>query len=455
MKLNVGLVSFGFPNFRYDIAQTYLEKAFDWLNEKNINLTYFNEILIDESKVDEAIEGLKNAHIDLIIIQIGTYSFGNSMLKITERLAGVPIFLWSFPEPIVEGYDTIPLNSLCGLNMYSSFLKKIKVDFSYAYGEVDDEKTLLKIENTIEALKVKKILKNSKFCIIGGRVPGFYLSNVDELRFRHEIGVEIDYYSLAALLVDAENISEDRVEEEVSKMYGEAKISTLPEMIEKTARVQLAIEDFKNTNNIDAFAIKCWPDFQSIYNFAPCGVVSRLTNGGTMVSCEGDITGLATMYIEHLFTNKPPFLTDLVNINYNGVLKAWHCGPAASDLADGGEIEYSMHPTIKDDIGMSVQFTMQKGPLVMAKLSEGEDKYKLFFVKGEGVEVDREIKGSQADIKLNSDSVDVLDTIINEGIEHHYSIIYEDISDKLLELCKWMKLKPIVCKDKHTYTEVD
>lgn len=443
--MKLGLISLGFPNFRYDYAGEYLDLSIKRLQSEEYSLLTCDRTLIEEEAINHELERLKEANIDLLIIQCGTYSYGSSMLKVIEKFEETPLLLWGFPEPEIEGYRGLPLNSLCGLNMYGSFLKKVNKKFSYVYGKVDDEETYNKIRCTIQAIAIKSKLKQTRFCIIGGRVPGFYLSNVDEIRFRHEIGPEILYYSIASLLQDAKNVDQELVDGEVNKMKSEvAKVTTTDTMLEKSARIYLAIKTYKEKNHITGFTIKCWPEFQQLYQSSVCGVVSRLNNEGIMTSCEGDVTGLATMYIQYLITKQPCFFADLVNINDRGIVKAWHCGPAPVCLTrDYSTTQYCEHPTIKQGIGFAVEFKMKLGRLTMIKLKEDRDNYKLFMASGEGVEEDRDLVANQADIQFDSLAEHVLNTIMEHGIEHHYAIVYEDIKDVLLEVCKWMNIEPI------------
>lgn len=445
--MKIGLISVGFPNFRYDIANEYLQISLNKLNKDNYDVICCGKTLIEEQDIYSELYDLKSKNIDLLILQCGTYSYGSCMMKIVELLEHTPLLMWGFPEPIIEGFNGLPLNSLCGLNMYGSFLEKVDKKYSYVYGKADDENTYNKVINTIKAIEIKKKMKESRFCIIGGRVPGFYLSNVDEVRFRHEIGPEIVYYSLASLIRDVNEISSERVEKEVDLMVGEAaKITTTKKMLDKSARIYLAILDYKEKNNIDGFTIKCWPEFQELLDCSVCGVVSRLNNIGISTSCEGDITGLATMFIQNLISNEPCFFADLVNINEKGIAKAWHCGPAPLSLArDKDTTEYSEHPTIKQGMGFAVQFKMKLGRLTMIKLKEAKSGYKMFIATGEGIEEDRQLVANQADIRFDSPVSEVLDTIMANGIEHHYAIVYSDIKDLLIETCKWMEIEVVDC----------
>ncbi|MBY2476715.1 hypothetical protein KWV16_07450 [Clostridioides difficile] len=443
--MKIGLLSVGFPNFRYDYGQIYLDSTLNKFMSLEHEIITTKKILIYESEIFEEINRLSKENIDLLILQCGTYSYGSAMMKVLEKLREIPLLLWGFTEPRIEGFNGLPLNSLCALNMYGSFLEKVGKKYSYVYGKVDDETVYEKVHRTIKAISIKKKLSKSKFCIIGGRVPGFYLSNVDEVRFRCEIGPEIVYYSIAEMLRDMDRVSNDEIDEEVLKMKSEVNsITATDEMLRISARMYITIKKFKELNNIDGFTIKCWPELQEIKNMSACGVISRLNNDGIMASCEGDVTGLVTQYIQYLITNKPCFFADLVNLNDNNTLKTWHCGPAPVCLArDFSSTKYTEHPTMRG-VGFSVEFYMKLSRVNMLKVKESNKEYKMFIALGESVKEDRQLLANQADIKFDSDSYKVLDTIMEHGIEHHYAIVFEDIKEDLIEVCKWMNIKPIV-----------
>ncbi len=446
--LKIGLISIGFPNFRYDLAQKNLDKTLEYMRKKDVELFSCDRVLIYEEDIESALDDISSKGVDLFILELGTYSYGSVLMSVLNKIKGADLLMWGFREPIVEGYSGLPLNSLCALNMYTSFLKKIKRDkYSYIYGDIDEEQTLIKFDAIIKAAEIKKNLAQARFCIVGGRVPGFYLSNVDELNFRKEIGPEIVYYSIASLINDAQRISDAEVAADIERTKAlVARVTTTEQALERSSRIYLAIKKFARENNISGFAIKCWPDFQEIYNLAVCGVVSRLNNEGITTSCEGDITGLTTMYIQKHLTSLPVFLTDLVNISMGNVVKLWHCGAAAPLLAHNpSSTSYEEHPTIKNGIGMAANLELRHGKIVMCKLVE-DQPYKMLLTEGEIIEPDRELIGNQGDVAFNFTGEQLLEVVAREGIEHHYSIAYNADASVIRELCKLMGVRIIEVK---------
>ncbi|WP_087017628.1 L-fucose/L-arabinose isomerase family protein [Thaumasiovibrio subtropicus] len=446
MTMKVAHLSLGFPNFRFDIAQQYLTENSAFLRQRDdIQLLSEAEILIDEQQARQAIDRLAAKQPELVLVECGTYSFGSVMMYLIETFRHTPMMLIGYREPLLEGDISLPLNSLCGVNMFASFMKKVGKTFSYCYGT--REENLPAIDRTIKAVKVRSRFRRARFCLVGGRVPGFYLSNVDELNFRDRLGAEIIYYDLSTLIRDAKAIENTRVDTAVEGFRASvAQCLVSDDILEKSARVYLALMDFKAAQGIDGFAIKCWPEFQSEYQFSVCGVVSRLNNEGIMTACEGDIAALATMFIHHSLYQTPCFLADLVNVNEVGHLKAWHCGPAAPQLARfREETAYTTHPTIKQGIGMAAEFRLQLGRVTMLKLHETSHGYQLFTAMGTGVEEDRPLCANQLDIQPDVPAEAILDTIMAAGIEHHYVISYSDDLPLIKEVAKWLHLDLLLC----------
>lgn len=441
--LKVGCISIGFPNFRCDLAEQNLHQTLTFLEQQELELVSCPRVLATEEEIDAELTRLSSQNLDIMILELGTYSYGSALLSYLEKIKGAHLLLWAFREPIVEGFTGMPLNSLCALNMYTSFLKRMnKPDFSYLYGDADEPETLTQLEAILKAAAIKKQLRQARFCIVGGRVPGFYLSNVDELRFRDEIGPELVYYSIACLLADAAAIAQPEVDAEV-RHFGQMvnRCTASVDSQQQSARIYLALRRFAEQNRIDGFALKCWPDFQELANVAVCGVVSRLNQEGLVTSCEGDVTGLATMFIQSKLSTSPVFLTDLVNVTREGTVKLWHCGSAAPALAtDAACTAYGSHPTMKHIPGMAAELGLRPGRVLLCKLTE-DRPYKLLAVEGDCIPPDRALTGNQGDIRFDFDSKRLLSLIVEEGIEHHYSLAYDCNPQVIHALCRLLQIR--------------
>lgn len=447
MKLNIGLMSIGFPPFKLDIPKRYLNESINHLEHLNHKLISNNQVIVSDAEFEACVAEYKKSDLDLLIIQLGSFSKGEWMAKLIKNFEHIPFLLWGFNDPIVNDFPTVPMNSLTSLNMFTSFMYKLQKEYTYIYETFEDDLTFKKLNDVVKAIEVKKELFNAKFAVVGSRVPGFYLSNVDELRLRKEIGSEIVYYSIATLVSDAKKITEAEVEENFSNLDVTIEDTITVETVKKSIRVELALKKYVLENNISGLSIKCWPELQELYGISACGIISNLNDLGITTSCEGDITGLITMHVLNKLTDKPVFFGDLVGRAKQGRLKLWHCGLGPTKLAkEPKKIKYTHQSTMRNGIGVGIQYDMIKGNVSLCKLSEGIDKYRFFVANGYTVDPDRELLGVQTDIQLTSDFNKVIKTIFDEGIEHHFALVHEDVKDTLEILCKYLNIKYIDCE---------
>ena len=440
--LKLGIMSIGFPNFRVDIAQKNLEDSLSFFAKLPVETVIEEKVLVTEEDIIAAADRMKGSCIDALVLELGTYSYGSVIQAMLERLPGVHIILWGVREPIADPDKAIPLNTLCALNMYGSFFKRIGFkNFSYCYGDIDEEKTVIKLSSIVKALSLGKRLRRSRIAVVGGRVPGFYLSNVDELRFRSLIGPEIVSCSLASLIADANRFSQEEVAESLEGFTQCCAVSAAADAVERSGRIYLALKKFAAENHIDGFALRCWPELQELYNISACGIIARMNQEGMLVSCEGDVTGLATMMILSEFSENPVMLVDLVNISREGIVKVWHCGCGSPAIA-GSEPKFESHPTMSDCPGLATSFNLKTGHISLCKLSE-DQQYRMLIMDGRCVEPDRRVRGNQGDLKFPFSGDKMLETVMDEGIEHHYCLSYNTDFAALREYCRIFNIREI------------
>lgn len=90
-----------------------------------------------------------------------------------------------------------------------------------------------------------------------------------------------------------------------------------PEILAKLAQYELTLLDWvethKGARKYVAIAGKCWPAFQTEFQFVPCYVNSRLTAKGIPVSCEVDIYGVLSEFIGTCVSRDAVTLLDINN----------------------------------------------------------------------------------------------------------------------------------------------
>lgn len=163
----------------------------------------------------------------------------------------------------------------------------------------------------------------------------------------------------------------------------------------------------------------------------PCAVIGRLADEDTHIVCEGDVDAGLALIVENYLTGLPAFITDMINIDEDkNLMTYWHCGNAALSLMNGKyDVTMENHPLAGQ--GTAIYGALKPGRVTVARFCDIGGKYKLFLLRGEAVDADRYTKGVMVSVKPAAPVRDIVERVINEGIPHHYSVVWEDCADRM------------------------
>ena len=108
---------------------------------------------------------------------------------------------------------------------------------------------------------------------------------------------------------------------------------------ERSSRLYLALKRLVEAENLDAIAIRCWPELPRDYGQWPYLAVTRLADEGLPVACEGDVDGALTMLCCKFLGCGAPYISDWLEHDRTSFV-CWHGGMCptclTSDPGDGG-----------------------------------------------------------------------------------------------------------------------
>ena len=181
------------------------------------------------------------------------------------------------------------------------------------------------------------------------------------------------------------------------------------------------------------------PDFTDL-GCSACGAMAMLSNQMTPTSCEADVNGTITQLILQWISGEPAFGTDMVSFDVEkdeAVL--WHCGLAPLSMADPDfQPEATIHSNRK--MPLLMQFPLKAGRVTIARLSEATGEFRLVIGGGEMLKAPTSFTGTSGTLRFDSGTQAAMDTIMEEGLEHHVSITYGDHQAVLESLAKLLGL---------------
>ena len=445
MTLRFGVAALGRPTFDVPFAEENLAAAFKALEKAGIEAVGPRTLLFDADAAKQAISEIEAADsIDaLLIIQV-TFTDATMTVEIA-RNASVPVGIWAIPEPRIGG--RLRLNAFCGLNLAAHALGKAGVRHNSLYALPDADNigskllTLASIpqEQPSKAVKppaikdeqaerVLSAIEGSNISVFGEHPAGFDTCSYNESELSKLSGIKVQPFTLDALFNKAKAIDPERVAS-VRASVDEALSGTEnvnQEELDRSLRLFCALEDAQEESNARGLAVRCWPETFTEYGCAACGPMAMMNQKCVPSACEADVYGsLSTIILQEL-AQEPAWMADLVDLDFDddtGVF--WHCGLAPLSMCDP---EFQPEATIHTNRKMPLlhQFPLKPGVFTIARLSQSRNQTKMVIGRGEFIRAPMAFTGTSGVMKFSSSASDIFDTIIAEGLEHHFSIAYGD-----------------------------
>jgi len=417
----LGVISIGVPYFGVARAQAHLIATRAFL-ASHFALTGPSAPVTDRAALQAATEELRRAGIAGLLLQIGTFPDGEAPAYLAEHLR-VPIIVHSLPEDRLD--TAVELNSLCGANLTTFTLTALEHRYVHAHGDPTEpgvQATLLSQARAVMALAELRALS---MALIGYRAPGFYPCVFDELLLRRQLGLRIEHVGLNEVAEALRTAPPKPLPVREFPTTAGGRLSA--DAVAAMERYYGAISSVLARTGARVVAIKDWPelfDLDSPGGFWP--VLGWVADDGPIVAPEGDVHGAVTMALQASLTGNRPFFADVSAWDdATSTLTLWHYGGAPSLARDPDEIRYGPE-------GREVQFTLRPGPATLVRLGLHRGALRLLAV---AVNVEDEpvtLRRAGARVRtLHTPAGEVIRRILDEGWEHHSSLVHGDIMPEL------------------------
>jgi L-fucose isomerase-like protein len=420
---------------------------------EGFELKVFEKALRTEEDGRAACSFMDNSEVDFTLLFNASLPFGRIILPLARVRS--PIGLWSVPEPASSG--VLQLNSFCGTNMLGSiianYLREYDIKFKWFYGMPENKDFLERFRLTLRALKAIKVLRTTRIGQIGGLANGFENMYIDERVLEKKFGTYLQTrHTVEEIVERAKAIPATAVANDVAALGTAGRIEKdrlLPDHIEKSSRVYLALRDFALEHDYNSLAVSCWSRFQEVYGIAVCAAMSRLNEDGIATPCEADISSAVTMLLLNALNGQKASLNDMVALDEaDDSFNLWHCGVAPACWSDKSGVFWDNHFNIGEykgcnwcGNGLVADMSFRPGPVTVTCMNNDFDN--LLIITGEILEGKKGFAGSSGwvgKLRLNGVSVnhnDLLNTIVVQRVNHHYAAAFGDLTNELNEFAAW------------------
>lgn len=459
MRLAVAAIAS--PMFDTAFAQRMATAAFEVLDTVGAELIGSPSLLVNEDAVNAAVTAWTGADLDALVLLQASFADSRLAVALAES-TDAPTLLWAFPEDRTGG--RLLLNSLCGINLAGFALKRRGRDYRWMYRRPSDAKALAELRRALvtaqspplapspvlaldsgaqrEVDDVRRRLAESTIGIVGERPAGFEPCDYDPTRLADVTGAAAEQVSLPLFFARARQASDADVAalraEIAVDLHGLDALDQLS--LDRSLRLNLGLSSLIQERGWSAVATRCWPECFTEFGAAACAPQAFLADAGVPACCEADAYGSVTGLVLQWLTGSPSFVADLVGVDFDeGTGVFWHCGLAPISLADPEAVATA---TVHSNRGKPLlnEFPLKPGRVTLARFSQSAGEDRLVIGGGEMLRAPLAFAGTAGVLQFDRPAVDVLDTVMGEGLEHHYGIGYGDVRAELYALADQLDL---------------
>ena len=452
----IGYLALARETFDVDFAESKFSEAKNLLKSITSEALGFNQLVTNDDIAKKALDFFAKNECDKIFLFQTTFTDAKFILNFAQDVKK-PICIVSFPEPRTGG--RLRLNSICGLNLGMHSLIKNNISPEFIIMEEDSKANKLSFSQFIESNNnsVKTLWKKAttdrnqssftdtvdmqKIGVIGTRPEGFYTCDYDSVEVKDKLNVSLIDIDLDDLFEESRNVNDSTIAATKKRIasYLEGTQELEQDEFDKSISIYHGLDSLKEKHNLDAFAIRCWPETFTEYGCASCGPMAMMNEKKVSCACEADVLGGISCNILNQINDRPSLLVDIVDVDKaDNSLVFWHCGLAPISMAKEGTAKSGIHSNRKKPL--LHDFSLKAGEITIFRVSKARNKLQFFVLKGTVIDRPNSFSGTSGVISLGPDSAHKAEQMFKGGLEHHVAFTYGDVSDQLIHLGNQMDI---------------
>lgn len=371
--------------------------------EDNIKLV--DAGLVDNPERARAVGTLfRQQQVDVVFLYISTYALSSTVLPVAQAVK-VPIVVLNIQPVAAIDYEAF--NALgdrgtmtgewlahcqaCCVPEIASVFKRSGIDYHLLTGYLGDERTERDLADWVSAAQVAHTMQHNRLGVMGHYYAGMLDVYTDMTRQVGTFGGHIDLIEFDELASLRAAVEPSAVSDKIREFNERFAVSNDCEEaeLERAARTSVALDRLVETHQLGSLAY--------YYEGAPGSehenIVTSVIAGNTLltgrnvpVSGENEIKNAQAMKIMDSFGAGGSF-SEFYAMDFNDdIVMLGHDGPAHLAIAEGpvGLVPLPVYHG-KPGKGLSIQMTVQHGPVTILSVCEAPEGVYLICAEGESV----------------------------------------------------------------------
>ena len=430
MRPRAGVVALAFPGFHLgeERAPEKLREALQLLGRTDLETVPIPEVVTDVAGCRSAGQTLARNEVDFICAILTTFvpdHFAVSLLDCCD----VPIFLWAVEREM----DCI---SLVGAMLANPTMHELGKQYQLDAGDLDDPEVLRRLLVFARASAMRRVLRSMRVGYMGENPNIMFSMAADEYGLKKVLGVTVEpirdfEYSRR---VEAVGDGEARADwQAVTGQVGRVEVAEVDGL--DSSRGYLSMVKLAEEQNLDALSINCWTHLKSRI----CLPIARLNDLGIGAGCEGDLHSTILMRLLYVLGGRAAINGDFLRLfpQENQILFS-HCGAGPFSMARSRE-DIVLHASIETRDGVGVFYPAdQPGTVTAVNLMGSRAGYRLAVMHGRVDRTDMAYEGNPMRVHFQKSVRQILQSAVEAGAGHHWSIAYGDQVEEFRLLCRFL-----------------
>lgn len=466
MSLTIGLINTSLPSYFpqqhgvFDAARQMLDRVAKRSGHAIVEASF---IPMDAVQARAAMAEVKAAGADFILLLHGGFTMGDVVREIAKDT--LPLGVWATPEPTLTG--DVQLNNFVSLNMSMSIARGVRDlarnPVQWYLGAPDDADLTARLDQTLRALSARKALNGARIAVVGGLAPTFYNMEVSSDTLMRSLGVWVEHVDMHTMtdLMSAQSAQD--VAAELAEMAQAAQVKGVSDaQMDLTVRAVLALRAIAADGGYDALAVSDWPALQANPGMHPGAAFTWLEEKDRLpVASEGDVLGAVTQLAVKALTGRLGCLLDMTSPDFTAdQILMWHGGGGPLYMAKDRPA-WINHPMIGRGtqegpvFGAIADYEFAHGPVTVVRVARhGTAQFVVEGDVGEGPAAGfigcRGWIGSFSSSTGPCSAKDVVTTVMEQGLEHHFVLVPGHEADVFAEFAGWCGLQPLPVIPSHS-----
>lgn len=358
---------------------------------------------------------------------------------------GVPILIQAYPDELDKMAPATRRDSFCGkfsiMDVFFQYGLKFTILPPHTVSP-SSPRFAEQVDFFDRVCRVYNGMKGMTVGAIGARTTAFKTVRIDELALqRHNITMETLDLADVFNRVSKVRSSTNKYKEKAERLQAYTSWEGVPEeVLPKLVRLAVTLDDIVEEYQLDALAVRCWEEMQTVLGVSPCVLLSEMNDRGVVTACEVDMGNAITMFALRQASGNVATCLDWNN-NYadeDDKCILFHCGPVPQSMMSArGRV--TEHMILRNTLGEGCSFGCNVGRIKPGEVTFGSmltEEGKLKYYLGEGAFTDDPIPADYfgcAGVVEIPNLQDALVKIGYAGHRHHTSVTPGKVAAPVIE----------------------